>query len=399
MRQGRFRVAVRKFGPFESAIARQWEAFERVERTGLALEAVPMDLHPLFEETLAKPDGSDWDVVFVNTDWMASASRCGALLDLAEMIREAPPEDYPGGWASSLLRLQIVNGQVLGLPYHDGPECLIYRKDIFEQAGEQPPETWDEFRRLAREFHRPAEQRYGAIFAAFPDGHNAVYDFCLQLWTRGGELTDSAGRFHLDSPQAAGALEFLRQTLNDSAAVHPSSRKMDSVCSGLAFAAGEASMMVNWFGFASMAETVSDSRVKGNVGIAPVPHEPGFLGTSLNIYWTLSIPACAVHREAAWRFLRHCASPAMDKLLTLEGGIGCRRSTWADEEVNRVIPFYHKLESLHSNAREMPCLEQWPKVAQIIDRMVLAAINGEEAMKSIVRRGQAEMDQVLAGDW
>ena len=40
----------------------------------------------------------------------------------------------------------------------------------------------------------------------------------------------------------------------------------------------------------------------------------------------------------------------------------------------------------------------YPKVAQIIDRMVLAAINGEEALKSIVRSGQAEMDRVLAGD-
>jgi multiple sugar transport system substrate-binding protein len=397
MRQGRFRVAVRRFGPFESAIAKQWETFERGARTGLELEAVAMDLHPLFDATIANPAGRDWDVAFVNTDWVAAAYRDAALCDLSQLLRDDPPEDYPGGWAASLLRLQNLNRRILGVPYHDGPECLIYRKDLLERAGEAVPATWDEFRRLARRLHRPDENCYGTIFAAYPDGHNTVYDFCLQLWTRGGELTDKQGRFTLASPQAAEALTFLREIVNDPSAVHPACRQMDSVKSGLAFAAGEASMMVNWFGFAAMAETLVDSPVKGKIGIAQVPHAMGCSGTSLNIYWILSIMSGAVHKETAWRFLRHCASSGMDRLLTLEGGIGCRKSTWADETVNRTIPFYRALEELHANARELPRLEVWPQVAQIIDRMVTAAIDSNEAVESIALRGQADVDGLWSG--
>ena len=44
--------------------------------------------------------------------------------------------------------------------------------------------------------------------------------------------------------------------------------------------------------------------------------------------------------------MRHLATAAMDKLTTLEGAIGVRRSTWADPEINRLIPFFHKLEEL-----------------------------------------------------
>jgi multiple sugar transport system substrate-binding protein len=394
MRHDRFRVALRKFAPFESAVARQWELFEQVEQTGLVLEAVPLDHGSLYHATLGNPDCDDWDVVFVNTDWVAYASRGGWLWDLADSIRDNPPQDYPDGWVPSLLRLQNIDGQVLGLPYHDGPECLIYRTDLFERAGECAPETWEEFHRLARLFHRPQDRLYGAVFAAFPDGHNMIYDFCLQLWTRGGELTHGDGRFHLDSPHAVDALAFLREMVNDRAAVHPACREMDSVKSGLAFAAGEAAMTVNWFGFAGMAQTIANSRVKGNVGIAPVPHAPGRNGTSLNIYWILSIPKNAVHRDVAWKFLRHCASPEMDKLLTLEGGIGCRKSTWVDEEVRREIPFYHSMEELHSNVREMPRHEAWPQVAQIIDRMAVAAIDEHVELESIVRRGQYEVERL-----
>ena len=163
------------------------------------------------------------------------------------------------------------------------------------------PET-DEIRRLARKLHTPEEKCYGTIFAAYPDGHNTVYDFCLQLWTRGGELTDSHGRFTLATPQTTEALTFLREIVNDSSAVHPACRQMDSVKSGLAFAAGEASTMVNWFGFASMAEAAADSTVKGKIGIAQVPHATGCRGSSLNIYWILSIMSGSVHKDIAWRF-------------------------------------------------------------------------------------------------
>ncbi len=395
MRTDKFRIAVRRFPPFESAIAQQWEAFERVAQTGLELDAVPMDLHPLFDATIARGSASEFDVAFVNTDWVTSAHRGDALVDLSGFIHRDPPEGYPDAWAPSMLRLQNVDGHVLGLPYHDGPECLIYRKDLFEAAGERVPETWDEYRRLAKKFHQPEVQRYGTIYAAFPDGHNTVYDFCLQLWTRGGELTDAQGNFRFNSPQAIDALTFLREIINDASAVHPDCRQMDSVQSGLAFAAGEAAMMVNWFGFAAMAETIADSKVKGKLGIAPVPHAPGCKGTSLNIYWILSILSGSTHPEIAWRFLRHCASAEMDRLLTFEGGIGCRKSTWMDEEVNRSIPFYRGMEELHANAREMPRSEDWPEVARIIDRMVLAAIDTSEPAQSIVIRAQSEVNQLI----
>ena len=392
MRSKKFRIAVRKYGPFESAIVKQWQSFERAARSGLEVDAIAMDLHPLMASTLENGGlaRGNWDVAFINTDWVAAAMEQGALLDVSDLIRAEPPDGYPEAWAPSMLRLHEFDERVLGLPYHDGPECLVYRKDLFERAPFGIPETWEEFRSAARYFQGRQEGLYGALYAAYPDGHNTVYDFCLQLWTRGGELVDSSGNIKLDSPQAAESLDFLRTMINDSAAVHPLCRDFDSVKSGLAFAAGEAALMVNWFGFAAMAETVADSKVRGRISVAPVPHAPGCPGTSLNIYWILSIAAGAVHKEVAWQFLRHCAGAEMDKLLTMEGAIGCRKSTWADPQINEAIPFYCRMQELHANAREMPRLVSWPKIAASIDRMVLAAIDTVEPVEEILRRAQAE---------
>ena len=410
-RAGQFRIAIRKFEPFESAIQKQWRLFDATENSGLQLEAQAFDLHDL-TGTLFDRGGlknGEWDIGFINTDWIASAHESHALLDLASYLKSNPPDGYPGGWTPSLLRLQEIDGQVLGLPYHDGPECLIYRKDLFDNPSEriayqdrfgaplQPPQTWEEFHQIARHFQRAGKGRFGTVFAAFPDGHNTVYDFLLQLWTRGGELVNEAGELRLDSREAVAALEFYREILNDPFAVHPRSRKMDSVKSGLAFAAGEAAMMVNWFGFAAMCETIPESKVRGRVAVAEIPHGAGGSTTSLNIYWLLAIGARTPHADLAYRFLRHCASASMDKLLTLEGAIGCRKSTWLDAEVNRAVPFYRELERFHRNARELPRLSQWPALAKVIDDLVLATIDTREPVDQLVSGAQRKIQHLAAG--
>ncbi|HEX4487121.1 MAG TPA: extracellular solute-binding protein [Terriglobales bacterium] len=404
----KLRIAVRKFGPFESAIVKQWEDFESDRHSGFNIEPIGLDLIPL-SETLFEQGGlkdGTWDIAFLNTDWVAAACQDKQLTDLTEFIQTNPPEDYPQGWTDSMLRLQQSNGVVAGLPYHDGPECLIYRKDLFEDPDEQrtyfaahgvplnPPRSWDEFRRVARFFQRPAQPLYGCVFAGYPDGHNSVYDFLLQLWTRGGSLQNKQGKFHFQTPQAASALRFYREILADLEAVHPNSESFDSVQCGEAFAKGEAAMSVNWFGFAAVAEASDASAVRSKVDIGQVPCQPPHQSASLNVYWMLSLAAGSKYPELSYEFMRHCASKRMDKLLTLEGGIGCRRSTWGDPEINRRIPFYRHLETLHANAREIPSLTSWPKINQIIDDMVRETRSGGRDVEDLLRQADERVAAV-----
>jgi multiple sugar transport system substrate-binding protein len=397
-RRDTFRIAVRKFGPFESAIQKQWASFCAATGCTLRIEAEPLDLHPLHDTLFARQGlkNGNWDAAFVVTDWIAEAHATHALLDLTPFLSTRPPDNYPHGWTDSLLRFQRFDHAVLALPYHDGPECLIYRKDLFDAAGLAPPKTWDEFHATARALTKSSANQYGTVFAAYPDGHNTVYDFCLQLWTRGGELFDSAGRLHLATPAAEAALAFYREILTDSSATHPRSRELDSVQSGFAFARGEVAMMVNWFGFAAMGESLPESTVKGKIAVAPLPSAPGCASASLNVYWTLGIGSGSPHPKIAYDFLRHCATAENDKLLTLEGAIGCRKSTWHDTDVNRVIPFYRELETIHAHARELPRLAHWSELSSVIDRLVTSAADTEEPLRNLLLRAQQEANALTA---
>jgi len=385
MRNQTFRIAVRQFPPFESAIHQQWQAFEAEAQTGLTLDLVPLDLHDL-EQALFTTNGmanGDWDVAFINTDWIAAMHAQRAAADLAPLLKSDPPEGYPQAWSPSLLRLQRMGDAILGVPYHDGPECLIYRRDLIDD----PPTTWDSFHALARSLTRPGLHGtglYGTAFAAFPDGHNTVYDFLLQLWTRNGELFAPDGRVQFHTPEAEAALTFYRDIVTDPTSTHPASPTLDSVASGNLFASGSVAMMVNWFGFAAYAQTSPGSAVRGLVEIAPIPHAPGGRSASLNVYWILSIASGSPHPGIAWQFLRHTQTPAMDLLTSTCGAIGTRRSTWQNQALNSEIPFYHQLEALHQNAREIPQRPDWPQIAATIDRLVTAAVTTTKPIANLL---------------
>ncbi len=80
----------------------------------------------------------------------------------------------------------------------------------------------------------------------------------------------------------------------------------------------------------------------------------------------------------------------MDRLTTLEGAIGCRFSTWEDAEVNRAIPFYHRLAELHQYARELPRSQQLPRLAHVIDSAVQRAVGTDAPTELILREAQAQ---------
>jgi multiple sugar transport system substrate-binding protein len=86
----------------------------------------------------------------------------------------------------------------------------------------------------------------------------------------------------------------------------------------------------------------------------------------------------------------------MDRLTTLSGAIGCRRSTWRDVEVNRQIPFYHRIEQLHEYAREIPQRADWPRLAAIIDELVTATITSDTSIAELLQQADARVATTAA---
>lgn len=394
----RLRIAVREFTDFEHALAEQIGIY-RAQHPEVEFEAVQLDLHHLHAELFEKRGlaNGTWDIGYVSTDWLAEAVEELAVEELTPWLERKPILDWPAGWARSIVDPLYFADKLYTLPWHDGPECLIYRRDLFEDRSEQeafrkrfgyalkPPASWSEFEDVARFFTRPEKKMYGTSFAAYPDGHNTLYDFALQLWSRGGDLDA------LDSPEAVASLDFYRGVIRDHSMCHPDARKLDSTRSGDVFLSGAVAMMVNWFGFAARCDRPG-SPLRGKVSIAPIPTVEGRQPASLSVFWTLGIGTGSKHKQAAFDFMHFLTHKEMDKGIVKHGTVGVRLSTWRDAEVQKAVPAYVRIEEISLGARRLPRSRALPAFAAILDEALTEALTSEEPSARILKKARRRMD-------
>jgi multiple sugar transport system substrate-binding protein len=394
------RVAIRSFADFQAAFAAQIALYKQ-SNPEFEVEVSAFDL-PGLEDAVLGRDGlraGAWDLAIFPTDWIGAAINTAAIENLTPWMQSDPLPDWPEGWSASLREPLRHGGDFYCIPWHDGPECLIYRKDIFENPEERkafaiqfgrdlkPPITWQEFHETARFFTRPSQSLYGTLFAAYPDGHNTLYDLVLQVWSRDGELYTVEGLPTLNHQIVVEALDYYRDIIIDSESCYPDANEIDSVQSGDVFLSGQIAMMVNWFGFAARCSG-TDSPLKGKIALAPIPGgRPGQTATLSN-YWVIAIGTGSHAKQASYELLRHIAGTASDRLTTLHGAVGVRLSTWNDPDVIGRVPIYARLERLSAEARTLPFCEDLPKLAEIVNQVTVDALTTNEPSEAILTRAQ-----------
>jgi multiple sugar transport system substrate-binding protein len=394
------RIAIRSFSDFQAALGAQIAAYQELHPK-IEVEVAAFDLSVLENAVLGNKGlrAGEWDLAIFPTDWIGAAIDARAIENLTTWMLSNPLPDWPEGWPASLREPLRQGDDFYCIPWHDGPECLIYRKDLFENPAEQkafaadygrelaPPITWREFHETARFFTRPSQPLYGTLFAALPDGHNTLYDLVLQVWSRGGELFTIDGLPSLNNSTVIEALDYYREIIRDPNACYPSSIKIDSISSGDVFLSGQIAMMVNWFGFAARAGG-PQSPLSGKLALAPIPGgKPGQTATLSN-YWVIAIGSGCQAKAASYELLCHITGAPSDKLTTLHGAVGVRLSTWRDAEIIERVPIYAQLERLSAEARTLPFCEDLPKLAEIVNQVTVEALTTNEPSDAILNRAQ-----------
>ncbi|MGH9586323.1 MAG: extracellular solute-binding protein, partial [Acidobacteriaceae bacterium] len=138
MADTQLRMAIREFSDFEDALAEQASLYRKLHPQ-VSVEIVPLDLNSLRAEMFEKEGlrSGSWDIGFLVTDWLSEAIQDGLLEELTPRLRRNPIPDWPQGWARSIVEPLYFGDKLYSLPWHDGPECLIYRRDLFENPAEQ----------------------------------------------------------------------------------------------------------------------------------------------------------------------------------------------------------------------------------------------------------------------
>jgi ABC-type glycerol-3-phosphate transport system substrate-binding protein len=165
---------------------------------------------------------------------------------------------------------------VWALPVSNEVRALIYRKDLFFEAGldpERPPETWNELLQYARKLTDPERRRFGIFLPTGPDTSHSLYTFLVSMGVRPLEQNvDGKWVASYGNRKAAEAIRFAWDLIRG-----PFERDGRTIYGaaytgrdgGLLWARGQIGMM-----FSPLQEEVIATVNPQLVGVAPVPASP-----------------------------------------------------------------------------------------------------------------------------
>ena len=385
--------------------------FEQVIGARIQLRALSID--KLREETLrnAERKVSRYDIVAADLPWIGEFAERGVLLPLDSLMdigRLDATDFHPAGW-----RAAHWAGRPYGAPSQTTPELLFYRRDLFAEAGLEPPRTTDDVLAVARYFHRPARERYGIAWNAArgtPLGHTfimACADFGqpvmnLRRVEFGFDPEPPAVenlRATIDTPLGLEAAEYLRALLAHSP---PDILSMGWYERIRRYAAGRVAMAYSFTALAPFVELDLSSPANGQTGYLPHPSAPGGNPIATVGGYVLGVPAnLPLQRRCdAVEALVAFTSREAQKLFVLNGcRTSPRYSVGADPEVRRLSPIFEAVDAM--SWREE--LQFWPRppapqiaeIIQICGEELHGVLRGVCSSREALRKAQARADLLM----
>jgi multiple sugar transport system substrate-binding protein len=297
--------------------------------------------------------------------------------DLSAMAKSDVAGDYDyAGLSQALLKAGTFGGKLTSMPMNIEGPILYYRTDIFKKCGVEKPATIADVEAAAKKL----KACDGSITPFVSRGLKPAlaYTFSNMLHNIGGSYMAN-GKSNLCSPKDKEALETYSGLLRDygpPGVVNYSFYQISAL-----YRSGRAAMA---FESSNELRTVMDGgeRLKDTSLIAFPAGEAGQVPTAIG--WGMAVSAYSKQPDAAWYFVQWATSPAVQKMMAVQG-IAAPRPAVAND------PDYRKWLD------EQPVRKEWQAALD-----VLAAKGSSEVGYPIVANpesrdfiGQAVQDLIL----
>jgi sorbitol/mannitol transport system substrate-binding protein len=358
--------------------------------------------------------GGEFDVVMISNYETPQWAANGWLVNLQPYAERTPGYD-PQDFIPSIRESLSYRGDLYSVPFYGESSFLVYRKDLFREAGLTMPAqpTWPQVARLAEQLDDPANDMSGICLRGLPGWGENLAPLNTVVNTFGGRWFDMRWRAQLTSKPFAEAVRFYVDLVR-------SYGEPGAAASGFSecvtrYSQGQAAM---WYDATSMVSTIEspdDSTVVGKNGYAPAPvvetDSSGWLYS-----WSLGMPKTSEHKDAAWRFMSWVTDKDYIQLVGRELGWervppGSRLSTYEIPQYREVARTYAEptLRAMEEADPDNPTTQPVPysgiqfvgipefqDLGTRVSQQVSAAIAGQTSVGAAL--GQAQLYAETVGE-
>jgi multiple sugar transport system substrate-binding protein len=344
---------------------------------------------------------SEFDIINLNEQWYSMFYSNELVVPIKEIDPdfELDPQvieyDYATRWDHSV-NYSTAGGVIYGLPINGNIQLLYYRKDLFEEAGMEPPRTWEELERAAEALHDPP-RTFGLVNRTSP-GNWEVQSY---LYGFGGgliELDEETGQWDVivneePSVRAVEKWVHLTRTYGSPNFANVSQAEMFGL-----MASGRAAMAHMVGASAPDLDDPEQSAVVGRVGATVVPGPTPESRATTSGIWVMGIPAnLPVERQrAALDFLEYALTKDAQRYYAQAGAIPVRQDVYEELGQEEGFEWMQAFAESTQYIHEQPRVVEGPQIIEVFQRWVgeavLQSVSAQEAMQRAAEQIQEIME-------
>jgi multiple sugar transport system substrate-binding protein len=353
------------------------------------VQAIPMTAAHEKLLTAFAADGLP-DVCQLGNTWIPEFAALDALEPLQPYLDGSttidPADYFPGIWGTN-----IIDGQVVGIPWYVDTRLLFYRKDLLRQAGVKTlPKTWDEWNAAMAAVKKLVGPNRYAILMPLNE-----FEQQLSLGLQAGDplLRDHDNYGNFASPGFRRALGFYANVFEQGWAPKMSETQISNVWDE--FFNGFYAMYISGPWNIREFHTREPAALKDQWGTLALPGPDG-PGAGIASGSSLVIFRSSERKPAAWKLIEFLSRPQVQQRFhALIGDLPPRRSTWAypslaDDPLAKA--FHEQLERV----KPTPKVLEWERIVQEMRLVTERVVRGGEQQDTAVQDLDRRVDEILA---
>jgi multiple sugar transport system substrate-binding protein len=336
----------------------------------------------------------DYDVCWDHSSFFSQYVKADGLEPLDNWFTEEELADFIPRLVDATRR----DGHLWVIPRHFDISCIHYRTDLM--SADQVPETWDQFKELAKKLTDPAKGIYGTQFAGKEEALSGR--FYEVLLAEGGQLFDEKWEPVFNSPAGVKAASMFAE-LYAAGAMPPGMTSFVWEDVAKNFAAGIIAMYTEWYGWYSFFQDPNSSKVAGKFDLARQPMGDGKIHSGWAGHHGFSITKVSQNKPAAASLIKWLTSVKGNELEAKLGFLVARQSVWdkiIKEAETSTDPLAKKrLELALLQAKEdfktPPLIAEWLPMSNILYPILQQIILGDvEPQKGLDDAAQQVRDMM-----
>ena len=331
---------------------------------------------------------SPYDLVYMDVVWVQKFAAAGWLEDLTKKVDPQKLTDYIQGDVQG----GKYQNKLYRMPFRTDVGMLYYRTDLLEKAGLKPPKTFQDLLTTSQTLQNQNLAQWGYVWQGKQyEGLAAMFTEILQGYG-GFWVNPETQAIGLDAPESIEAVNFLRQTIEQSISPPGVTTYAEEETRRL-FESGNTVFLRNWPYVYALA---SNSPIAGKYGIQPMVHLPGKQSGACLGGWGFGISKSSKHQREAWQVIEYFNQPDIQRQYFLETGyVPSRKSLFTDDTLVAKYNYLPALLQGAENAVLRPPIPQYAQVSDILQRYLSAALTGSKTPEAAMKEAARETRTLL----